>query len=102
MTRRERYDIAVRRLGEQGGKCAYCDRPVHFPPKEGVLAGISTATADHVVPTAKGGPDAPCNIVAACPHCNQIKADFTPADLRRMADRIEELTARLSPMEMPS
>lgn len=45
------------------GECAYC----------GVTR--EQLTADHLTPKSKGGADTPSNIVPACSHCNNEKAD---------------------------
>lgn len=45
------------------GECAYCGA-TNLP-----------LTADHLVAKANGGVDAPENIVPACQHCNEAKAD---------------------------
>lgn len=45
------------------GECAYCGK------------SNEPLTADHLVSKAQGGPDAPENIVPACQHCNEQKAD---------------------------
>lgn len=33
---------------------------------------------DHLVPTARGGPDAADNMVIACRNCNEVKGDYDP------------------------
>jgi hypothetical protein len=43
--------------------CHYCDK----------LMSYSEAQVDHVVAKARGGSDAPDNLVLACPRCNNIK-----------------------------
>lgn len=43
------------------GYCSYCNR------------WTERLTRDHVIPRAKGGTDAPGNIVAACQSCNSRK-----------------------------
>lgn len=48
--------------------CQYC--AVKFTYKE--------LTIDHVLPASKGGPKTWTNVVTACRHCNQTKADRTP------------------------
>lgn len=49
-------------------RCQYCGE--HFPLKK--------LTYDHVVPRAQGGKTRWENIVCACYHCNERKADRTP------------------------
>ena len=51
-----------------GRRCVYCAAPLD----------LAHATLDHVQPLAKGGDDAPGNVVAACPPCNRLKADMLP------------------------
>src|SRR5690606_33271860 len=48
-------------------RCAYC--------------GARASTVDHVKPVSRGG-EARCwlNTVAACPTCNQVKANRTPRE----------------------
>lgn len=48
--------------------CQYCGDRLH--PKQ--------LTLDHVVPASKQGKKSWTNVVAACRHCNQRKADRTP------------------------
>ena len=45
------------------GECAYCGK------------SNEPLTADHLVPKSVGGADTPENIVPACRHCNETKAD---------------------------
>lgn len=45
------------------GECAYCGK------------SNEPLTADHLVPQSAGGTDTPDNIVPACRHCNEVKAD---------------------------
>lgn len=45
--------------------CRYCGEPVT----------ADTATLDHIVPQARGGPSTPDNLATACLMCNSIKAD---------------------------
>ncbi len=45
-------------------QCRYCGTPVTS----------DTATLDHIVPTSKGGDDAPDNLATCCLLCNSIKA----------------------------
>lgn len=52
----------------QGGKCAYCGKPI----------SKNKATLDHVVPWALGGRNASENLRVACHKCNQAKADKPP------------------------
>ncbi len=48
--------------------CQYCHEV--FQPKE--------LTIDHVLPASQGGPKTWTNVVTACRHCNQTKANRTP------------------------
>ncbi|HZF68660.1 MAG TPA: HNH endonuclease [Gemmatirosa sp.] len=51
-------------------RCAYCATPLC----------LESATLDHVVPRAHGGPHVAGNVVAACGRCNRLKADLLPAE----------------------
>ena len=62
------YKHAARR--DCGRRCVYCAAPL----------GYEIATLDHVHPLARGGCHAPCNLVAACAHCNMLKGDMLPTD----------------------
>lgn len=55
-------------LRDCGRRCVYC----------GDRLEIETATLDHVVPRAHGGPHLPGNLVPACAPCNRMKADMLP------------------------
>lgn len=48
--------------------CQYCGKKTH------------TLTLDHIYPKSRGGEYSWKNIVAACPKCNQLKADRTPKE----------------------
>ena len=50
-------------VARDGLYCHYCDK----------LMSYGEAQVDHVVARARGGSDAPDNLVLACPRCNQIK-----------------------------
>ena len=62
--------IKLAALRDCGRRCVYCASPLDY----------EHATLDHVQPLAKGGADAPGNVVAACPPCNRLKADMLPAE----------------------
>ncbi len=62
--------IKLAALRDCGRRCVYCAAPLDY----------EHATLDHVQPLAKGGADAPGNVVAACPPCNRLKADMLPAE----------------------
>ena len=53
-----------------GRRCVYC----------GSALGLEAATLDHVFPLAKGGDNAPGNLVAACQGCNQLKGSMLPTE----------------------
>lgn len=61
--------VVAQLLEAQGGRCAYCERPLE--PRE--------ATADHVIPRKDGGSDDILNLVAACARCNSQKWADDPA-----------------------
>ncbi|MCY3852096.1 MAG: HNH endonuclease [Gammaproteobacteria bacterium] len=48
----------------KGQMCHYCEKP--FPSGKGL-------TAEHILPTDRGGPDRPGNIIWACQSCNSSK-----------------------------
>ena len=50
-------------VARDGLYCHYCDK----------LMAYSEAQVDHVLAKARGGSDAPDNLVLACARCNQIK-----------------------------
>jgi len=51
-------------------RCVYC----------GALLELDIATIDHVHPLAKGGANAPGNLVVACAPCNRMKGDMLPQE----------------------
>jgi len=51
-------------------RCVYCATPLC----------LESATLDHVVPRAHGGPHVAGNVVAACGRCNRLKADLLPTE----------------------
>ncbi|GGU31583.1 HNH endonuclease [Streptomyces lavendofoliae] len=57
-------ELAV--LTAHGGRCVYCLAP--------------SEVKDHVIPLARGGDDAPRNLVPACNACNDAKGDRTPLE----------------------
>lgn len=63
-----RLDKIYRR---DGGVCKICGKQVG-----------SDATVDHIIPTSKGGVNAPWNLQLACRQCNETKADKIPDDVR--------------------
>lgn len=67
---REALKSLRKRLYEADPRCRYCGRLVRY----------GKSSLDHVVPVSRGGGDDPGNIVLACQHCNQAKADFTPLE----------------------
>ena len=62
---------------ERGLTCSYCKkknlRIYHWRELQGQRAPVDTATADHVIPKAKGGPNTFENLVVACQPCNGLK-----------------------------
>ena len=62
--------IKLAAMRDCGRRCVYCAAPLEY----------ERATLDHVHPLAKGGADAPGNVVAACPACNRLKADMLPTE----------------------
>ena len=58
-------------MERDGDRCRYCGKPAGKRRK---------LTLDHVEPQARGGSDAPYNIVAACERCNAEKGDRPVAE----------------------
>ena len=77
-------EYAVRKLGSQPRLsrrllfardrhlCAYC----------GGVYAYADLSMDHILPASRGGRDTWSNLVTACRHCNQRKADRTPDQAR--------------------
>lgn len=81
-----------RAFREQRGRCFWCDREmVNAVKRGGTKLPSNQCTSDHLIPTAKGGPDDEWNIIAACNRCNNERGDM-PADqwLLRIRARIGE------------
>lgn len=81
---RGRRRILFRLFIRQRGRCAYCLRPLYWPPPLTWGAGpysLSSRqiTLDHVIPWAAGGPDHESNFVAACSRCNSRKREYIVA-----------------------
>jgi hypothetical protein len=57
----------------QNNKCFYCTRDMIPPAPDKRKHPKNTATADHLVPRAKGGKTTLDNIVASCLECNTKK-----------------------------
>ena len=53
-------------LRRDAHRCAYCGTPAD--------------TVDHLLPQSRGGPNTWLNTVAACTHCNNLKANRTPTE----------------------
>lgn len=62
-----------RQFGLQGERCYWCGEGIS-------LQGGDAATVDHLIPLAKGGTNAPNNIVCACKVCNRRKWANMPWD----------------------
>lgn len=63
------YDQKLKLL-EMDASCIYCRRSLD----------VYSASLDHFVPKAKGGNDAPGNVVLACKPCNKKKRDLMPLE----------------------
>lgn len=75
-------------------QCAYCDIQVRFDSSRSTLNGgilKDCCTLDRIE-SSEGYTLA--NVVICCWHCNTMKNDSTPADLYRIANRLECLIAR--------
>jgi 5-methylcytosine-specific restriction endonuclease McrA len=66
VTQEAKRAVRTEALAAQGGRCAYCGRPLR----------ASEATIDHVRPLSRGGADDQSNVVAACRPCNEAKDDM--------------------------
>ena len=62
-------DIRTRLYAAQGGKCAFCTKP---------LGGVYDL--DHVVPLARGGLHDDANLQILCPYCNRSKGAKDPVE----------------------
>ena len=62
------------------GRCCYCNKP----------AGKDW-TVDHYLPYALGGTNAKRNLRLACRPCNELKADMSPKQWRKVAPKIERV-----------
>lgn len=71
-TRNTRIRIEAHRklLWDSHPYCCYC----------GGRVGRRSATLDHAIPRSRGGTDDLNNLVLACRHCNEAKADRTPRE----------------------
>lgn len=62
--------VAVSRRGvlrRDDHRCGYC--------------GKSASTVDHIQPRSRGGPDRWENLVACCLKCDNVKGNYTPAEM---------------------
>lgn len=66
-------------VAAQNGRCCWCGLSMDRAGRGG-----RGATLDHIVPLAKGGPDVPENLAAACRLCNAARGDMA-ADAFRAA-----------------
>mmetsp|Transcript_2261 Transcript_2261/g.4801 ORF Transcript_2261/g.4801 Transcript_2261/m.4801 type:complete len:98 (+) Transcript_2261:89-382(+) len=73
----ERNNAFLRdQLEKSGGcylVCHYCCRGVRMVHWSANYNGLDLATADHVIPLSRGGPDLPSNLVISCRPCNMKK-----------------------------
>ncbi|PJN40780.1 HNH endonuclease [Streptomyces sp. CB02959] len=60
-------------------------------PKERTTAGLPILQVDHVHDLAKGGPDAPWNMIALCPNCHALK---TYGENKEKLRRVLSVTAK--------
>ncbi|HVE79611.1 MAG TPA: HNH endonuclease [Gemmatimonadaceae bacterium] len=68
LTRQTKHAFKRAAMRDCGRRCVYCATPLD----------LDCATLDHVFPIAKGGADAPGNLVTACERCNRLKGDLLP------------------------
>lgn len=88
--RAPKRDRRERMFNDQAGLCLYCqDRMVLV----GTYPERATATIEHIIPKSLGGPDNDLNEVLVCTTCNFARKALSPAQLRHIADVIDELTA---------
>jgi 5-methylcytosine-specific restriction endonuclease McrA len=66
-------------LQRDGHRCAYCGDGLGAERGERRLSRRSF-TVDHIMPRSRGGADSWLNTVCACPECNQLKGNRTPAE----------------------
>lgn len=77
-----KYRAALRKKVErlharQKGLCYFCLSPTFLNMNEkGELSNKRFATADHVIPSSKGGTDHLSNLVMACQACNSLRGDM--------------------------
>lgn len=98
-----RLDRLGRKFRAGQTACPFCCREMWFTDFETIpmfldRAGESAyaerkgrvATLDHIVPRAKGGPNAPCNYTPMCDECNSEKGARDPLEwiAERQADRM--------------
>lgn len=72
-------------------RCCYCKLRTVMAPHRGKLDHFGDtlyATLDHIVPTSKGGADAPDNWDLACQICNRLKDNMSAAEYRKMLKKM--------------
>lgn len=71
--------------------CQYCGR------HKSELGHGQFLTREHIVPRTRGGADTWSNVVTACNTCNNKKADFSLAELKKMGEDMELKRAPWTP-----
>jgi 5-methylcytosine-specific restriction endonuclease McrA len=105
-----KYRTALRqktfaRFQQQGGLCFYCKNPCFMgEADQGQLSKKRMATAEHAIPSSKGGTDHLSNIVMACAACNHLRGDMgfdkfrhLRADPERWSNYCKEIQRRNAP-----
>lgn len=85
-SRGARMRLKVLLFNRQGGRCAYCDRPMRLG--NGPEPVIQMCTLERIIP---GADYTVRNCVAACHQCNRLRGNLSTAEIRRMLVQIERL-----------
>lgn len=78
----------ARLFAAAGGRCFYCGVPVIEDGSDQdrdwlfVRPFAARMVREHVIPTVRGGPESPGNVVCSCSGCNRSKGAFTLEEFR--------------------